>query len=287
MINPDDDYHWQQEVAVKSVGLGYLGEFALAIGQAISEFVPKIYGLRAGLLYYEQPPAGHQIASIEPDQEDILASAMTNYIAARQATFPVKTDATLKMFGQRPVWEQASELLSSAFGRGALLARIPILDPLAKRLLQAERLSVIDGDLDLACWFTGRSVSSPLVKTEFDERAFSNVELCCYDAIYDLAGLAIIHPSAQWARHLRDHFTQLTGQVIEAERWLLYNLVQQWDRDRRVPGRPGSCNAAMRVRCRIFLLKPTSLIWLPDLRVPSARWISTECLKRKRLAFPG
>ena len=47
MINPDDDYHWQQEVAVKSVGLGYLGEFALAIGQAISEFVPKIYGLRA------------------------------------------------------------------------------------------------------------------------------------------------------------------------------------------------------------------------------------------------
>src|SRR3954468_9252045 len=53
-----------------------------------------------------------------------------------------------------------------------------------RRLLHAERASVVDGSMSARHWFAGEG---GLRKAAADQRAFSNRNLGCYDAAYDVA----------------------------------------------------------------------------------------------------
>ena len=108
---------------MKGVGLGYFGDHAFAIAQALGPFVPKVFGVRAGLLYRAWLPDQQRFPSNEPDREPELAAAMISYVDARHRALRVKEDVSRRLIGRLPVWEAASTLLSQAFGPGWMIAR--------------------------------------------------------------------------------------------------------------------------------------------------------------------
>jgi hypothetical protein len=201
-----------RDVFVRGAGLGYLGRHAIAVADRLDSWVPHIHGVTDGLMFRTWLPAESAVSASETD--------VAEYVAARARRLAVDQDATDRLAGQDPVWEVASNILSRAFARGWRAMRIASLDAIARELLRARRPCVVDGRMDPSLWFEGR------VKAKADERAFSNRNLACCDAAYDVAAAAALgelDPAL-----LRAEFARVSGDSIDGERWLILQLVAAW-----------------------------------------------------------
>ncbi|HEY8283019.1 MAG TPA: HAD hydrolase family protein [Chloroflexota bacterium] len=266
----------EQAIYVKGAGLGYFGEHTLALGRALGPLVSEVYGVRAGLVYRAWLPEGQRLSPDESGRESERATAMIAYVEARHHALPIKDDVSLRLVGRLPVWEAGSNLLAQVFGRAWMLARLPIADPIVKRLLRSTEQSVIDGNMTASHWFIDGADQSRLIKVGFDERAFSNRDLYCYDPAFDVASLSanldLASPAAngqpqRLSRLLRDASAHLSFGPISAERWLLYQLVHLSSlRHLQQDGeRPDVRRALSRALQRYF-----TEIFFHDLSVPTA-----------------
>ena len=235
------DHHSERDVFVKGVGLGYFGEHTAVLAERLSSFTPTVFGIRDGLQYRAWLPEAQRVAERPIALSGpALAEVAAQYVFARHRALPVEEDISLKLQGQVPVWEVASDQLRPALRLGWW--RIPVIDPHVKRLLAVTQPSVIDGSMGLSNWFSNESPdqlsSVRFVKIDIDERDFSNLDLYCYDPVYDVAGLAASASLSDSHHHLPDQlrnaYEQLSGQAISAERWLLYQLVHLWDQQRNI-----------------------------------------------------
>ncbi len=230
---------WSAEVYAKGIGLGYLGRHALAVALPLADFVAPVLGERDGVLWRIWLPEERRLTVAPEDVRRAnlarVSERIATYVAARRQELP-SADVTPRLTGRHPVWQRGSDILSGAFGRAAPLAR-PMLHRAARQMLLAniERPSVVDSSMAPAQWFAPEPPEENwrVRKVDFDERAFSNFDMYCYDAFFDLAGAAAYFQlggcgDASFARSLRDHFEALTGQTCSDERWLLYQLVALW-----------------------------------------------------------
>lgn len=242
----------ERRVFVKGAGVGYFGEHALAVARGLRRFAPEMYGVHEGLVYQAWLPDAQRLAEPTAGNEETVAQAVAAYVVARNRALAVDEDVSLRLGGRLPAWEAASNLLCRAFGRGWLLAR-PLVDPLVRRLLRPHRPSVIDGNMALGNWFTDEGDSDLLYKVNADERAFCHLDLTCFDPVYDLAGLAADCKSDLLPDRLRRAYEGLTGERIDDERWLLYQLVHLWDAQRlRCEEHPDSYRRSGRALQRYF-----------------------------------
>ena len=230
-VNLNSGKHFERQVSVKGVGLGYFGQHSLAVAQLLPDYTPTIYGFQDGLLYREWLSEADRLFPENDGLGDVFIPSVAKYVSARSRALKVKGDLSQGLFGRRPVWEVASNLFSHVFGQAWVVARPLLVDPLVKYLLRVERPSVIDGNMDQFRWFK-RSDHNHLVKIDSDERDFSNLDLYCFDPVYDLAGAALGLRSPSMVEKLRSEYTRLSGEKIDEERWLLYSLVHMWDRHR-------------------------------------------------------
>jgi hydroxymethylpyrimidine pyrophosphatase-like HAD family hydrolase len=221
-------------VLVEGVGLGFLGAHVLPLARELQPFMPKVFGLRDGVLYREWLPDERRVKSEDTD-EQATASAIATYVATRQLVLPVDTDLSLRLSGQDAAWEVASLILSRIFGRAWPIAKVLLIDRTVKRVLRVQRPAIVDGNTDLAHWFYGDRAKQSLVKVDLGENRFSNLGLCCFDATFDLAGVSAMTDSPTLARRLRHKYTELTNEQIDEERWLLYELAHLWGRGRTQP----------------------------------------------------
>jgi HAD superfamily hydrolase (TIGR01484 family) len=278
---------WQQQVLVKGAGLGYFGEHSLAIAWHLRCFTPEVYGFKEGLLYRSWLPEEHRLSGLESGWENKLAAAIVGYVVTRRQALAVKEDISLRMLGQSPVWEVASNLLSRVFGRGWPLARIPLVDPLVKRLLRVEQPAVIDGNMALSHWFAGDRETGLLHKVDFDERDFCNLDLSCYDPVFDLAGLAADGQNPELTQSLRCTYERLSGETISAERWLLYQWVQLWDRQRQFGVEWGQVRRALSHVLQSYYTE----LFFSDLPTPDTGPLCVldldGVLETESLGFPG
>ncbi len=208
------------DLLVEGVGLGYFGAHRLAVEQALPEWLAPAHGLADGLLYRRWLPEERRVVRVDAE----IADGMASYVRARRSRLPLATDFTDRLGGQDPVWEVAATLLSRAYGRGWRAARVIGLDAMMRDLLRAEVSSVIDGRMGHG-WFMDGDQRSTL-KLNAAERAFSNRNLACSDAIYDLAAAAAAWPEQSAA--IRRSFEQAEGHPVDEERWLLFTLVALW-----------------------------------------------------------
>jgi hydroxymethylpyrimidine pyrophosphatase-like HAD family hydrolase len=296
LVDRDSGRHREQRIFVTGAGLGYFGAHALAVARALRGFLPEVYGVRAGLVYRAWLPEERKLSAIRPGTEAALAAAMVAYIVARQRALAVDEDVSLRLLDRLPVWEAASNLLSRAFGWGWLLVRLPVVDPIVKRLLRFQRPSVVDGSMTVAHWFAAEREGGPLLKVDVDERAFSNWGLSCYDPVFDLAslaasfdlaGAAASEPENTLPRHLRDAYHNLLGEPIGDERWLLYQFVHLWDQQcTHNSERPEVRRALSRALQRYF-----AAIFFQDVPAPSAGALCAldidGVLETNALGFPG
>jgi len=231
LIESATGHRWDEQLLVKGAGLGYFGDHALAVDSALRQYLPRLHGVRDGLVYRQWLPAERRIR-LTDDHLDLLAREMAGYVHARHKALPVGADASRQMFGQGAAWEVAANLFSRVFGPAWFIARVPFIDPIVRRILAVDQPSVVDGSTRLSHWFAEEGGGDSLCKVDADERAFSHTDLYSYDPVFDLAGLVTEGGGPCVADLARGAYEKLSGGRVGAERWLVHTLVHLWDRQR-------------------------------------------------------
>ncbi len=236
-LDPVDGSQRQLDVLASTVGVGYLGTHQLAVARTLGAFTPRILGLRDGVLYREWLATERQIT---PDALEFPA-AVASYVATRRRALPVRRDVSAAMWGQRPVWEVGGVVLGRGFARAAPVARFLLVNRAVQRLLHVPHPSVVDGSMTPEHWFAGEH-GETLVKVGLSDRTYWNLGLACFDATFDLAGAAALSTDGELPARVRAAWLRETGETVDPERWLLYELAHQWGRMRENP----SCEAEVR-----------------------------------------
>ena len=225
----------ERDLLIEGVGLGYLGLHRLAAPELVEQFSPTVLGIRDGLLYREWLPDEERLGPVRCADEEDIAATIAGYVSDRRRALPLEEDLGLRMAGEQPAWEVASKILSRAFGRAWPPAQLLLTNRAAKRVLRVRRPSVIDGNTDLWQWFRRTGSPSSLVKPDVGEDRHSNLTAACFDAVFDLAGVTARARTPSLPRRLRRAFAVLTDEAADEERWLLYELVHLWGRERSQP----------------------------------------------------
>ncbi|MFZ0217215.1 MAG: HAD hydrolase family protein [Candidatus Dormiibacterota bacterium] len=218
-------------VYVKGVGLGYLGQHSAAVAGTLGRFLVPVHGVRDGLLYRDWHPGSRRLTPLEAGPA--VAGRIVDYVRARTRALPVARDPVSRLATRGSVPGEVALLLSPLLGRGELLLR-PIATTISGRLLRSGRPAVVDGHTALDAWFGDATRPATVRKIGFDERAFSSLDLTCYDPVFDLAGAAASSEVAAFQDRLRDDYEQRTGERVDPERWLLYQLVHLHELQRHV-----------------------------------------------------
>jgi hydroxymethylpyrimidine pyrophosphatase-like HAD family hydrolase len=234
-------------VLASGVGLGYFGAEHLGVAQSLHAFAPRVLGLRDGVLYRVWLPAERRM----PADGDALPESVAAYVVSRRRALRVPRDPTLAMVGQRPVWEIAALILGGGFGRAASMARVTLVNRAVRRLLRVAEPSVVDGSMTPEHWFMPAVDRAPAVKVGLSDRTYWSLGLACCDAVFDLAGVGPFASNGALGQRVREAWLRETGDEIDPERWLLYELAHLWGRLRADPAqdalvRHGSARAAQR-----------------------------------------
>jgi hydroxymethylpyrimidine pyrophosphatase-like HAD family hydrolase len=209
-------------VVAKSVGWGWLGYHAFLAGTRLSGLVPKVLGLRDGLLFTEwRPPA---VCNGDGSRERALA-ATAAYLGARVRELALEDDPApgLMRAGRHRGAEEMAAVLSGAYGSkiAAALKRPRI----QHRLLSLPRgvPVLIDGKMRPAEWVDGDGAA---LKTDFEHHGMGKHQLNISDPAYDVADAIL-----QWnlsedeERKFIEAYAALSGDRDIAQRLFLYKLL--------------------------------------------------------------
>jgi hypothetical protein len=211
---------------VEGAGLGYFGRQAVAVADAIRDYVPHVYGFTDGLLYRDWLPGVPQSG---PDTcESASAETVASYVCARREALPAPSASVDRLGGRDPVWEVAAKVLSGQYGRLSVPARPLVLEPMMRRLLVHGYPTVLDSKTDLQHWLPDPAFAGELRKVDFYQRTFGHLDVACYDPVFDLAGAAADPPTHDFEKQLRDSYQRVSGDQVDGERWLIYRLAHLW-----------------------------------------------------------
>ncbi|WP_367652174.1 HAD family hydrolase [Rhodococcus pyridinivorans] len=212
----------RREIIVEGAGLGFFGRHAVAVAAPLQNHFPHVYGVSEGLLYRDWV-SGPEIS------EDFseLAESIAKYVADRGRALRVLRDPTRSLRDRGTSAAAAARVLSGMFGRFDLFGQYLLLDRVTRGLLRTDTPSIPDGQTQLQYWRRS-SRSGAVRKVQFHQSSFSNLEITCYDSVYDLAGAAVESPAHEFEELLRTCYTERTGEAIDPERWLLYKLTALW-----------------------------------------------------------
>lgn len=209
-------------IYVEGVGLGYFGMHALAVGQPLQEFLPELFGVSGGLLFREWLPEDSRLA--EAAEFDAAGERIAAYVHRRTEALAVPEDVSLRLKDRSSVRRALSRFLAQPFGRMEI-AVWPFTGTAVRALLAVARPSVVDARTGIGSWFRYGRNGREVRKITFFGRAFSGFDMFCYDAVYDLAGVAASSESNAVEERLLSVYAARTDQEVDPERWLLYQLV--------------------------------------------------------------
>jgi hydroxymethylpyrimidine pyrophosphatase-like HAD family hydrolase len=208
-------------VLAKSVGWGWLGYHALLIGHRLSEYVPRVLGLRDGVLYSEWIP---QPAAASGGRRETLLEASASYVAARVRRLNLAASAVgmdLKKY------ENGNRILAQALSRAYggfptnSLARSRIGGLVRKQLCPCPTL--IDANMHPSEWIRGPD--GPL-KTDYEHHGIGRYALNVIDPAYDLADTILnLALSPEEERRLITHFVAESGDSSVTQRLFTHKLV--------------------------------------------------------------
>jgi len=205
-------------VLVKSAGWGWLGYHAYLAGTRLHEFVPKVYGLREGMLFSEW-------IEVQPRQAQPygkLADRVAAYTSAR---------VKLLSLAEAPAVGQIAPGVNGGYTLVKVLRGVypPYLRWLKMGALWNElkaygtpQPTFIDGNLGAGEWLSDGN--KPL-KIDYEHHGFGNPAPNIVDAAYDLALATLqlnLPPQAQ--RRLLEEYIRLTGDGGAGERLVLHAL---------------------------------------------------------------
>lgn len=274
----------ERDIYVKGVGLGYLGEHAMAVVRPLQSFFPRVIGLKDGLMYRRWLPSEFRLVTVDAGGP-IPTEAVVHYAVSRAQALPVTRDFSRDLLDRGAVWQRAADIVARAFGIGAQFAR-PVVYPLVKQLLEVNRPSVIDGSTDAGSWFDRGDLDGPQT-VDFDDGAFNSLDIYCYDHAFDVAGFAPGSPDTSVAPALRSAYTRETGASIDPERWLLYRLVHVVERHRDEATQSAETERELARELQQYYGETVFADICEDRRGPLCVFDVDWVLETRSLGFPG
>jgi len=219
-----DQTTWR--VRVRGAGAGYFGEHALAVAERMTDWVPRLYGLRAGLIY--------EAADGTPLSEPLdrpAWRAIARYVAERAAALPASEDTARRSY-RGGAWGWAGNELAGLFAWAEEPGRL-LAAAVARRLLEVQTPSVVDAQTEPARFL--RAGDGRIIKTDYDAGIFTSADLFSFDPEFDLARAAVAAADGSAAGVLRRAFEAASGTSVSADRWLLHQLAHAREMDGKVP----------------------------------------------------
>jgi hydroxymethylpyrimidine pyrophosphatase-like HAD family hydrolase len=221
----------EQQVVVTALGPAYFSERAADIASRLSRYIDAPLGIERGLLYERFLEADSRVA-LPPSPT--LEESFVSYVVARRELLEVDEDPAPRVMDDHMVWRMAADALGKAIAGPFRALVYPVTHRAALRLLSVTRPSITDGNLALAEWSLSPVRADHLLKRNWIGR------LTCYDPVCDLATAAASVEVEELANgddsregfgdRLVKAYARRTGEMIDAERWLLYQLVENHQR---------------------------------------------------------
>jgi hydroxymethylpyrimidine pyrophosphatase-like HAD family hydrolase len=209
----------RRDVLVKSVGWGWLGYQAFLAAHRLSGRVPRLLGLRDGLLYAEWLP--HAAA---PGRDELIEAA-ASYVAERVGTLGLESvpAGRKRLRSHENGLKLIAKALSKAHGRFItdLLARPALEQALARLLCPVP--TWIDGRMERTEWITG---PQRIQKTDFEHHGMGKAEVNTVDPAFDIADAILslrLRPEEEAA--LLRHYTERSGDTDVALRLFVNKLL--------------------------------------------------------------
>lgn len=212
-----------RRVLAKSVGWGWLGYHAFRAGRALQEHVPRILGLRDGVLYSEWLPQRGSAGTVLSDRE-LAISSVASYVAGRVKALKLPDNPTpsLTREGRNKGLEMLATTLSRAYSSRTAAAAKRFW--IKKEVSESCRFSVLtDSKMAADEWL---KVGSTLRKTDFEHHGQGKNELGMTDPAYDLADAIFqFGCSADEERRLLETYKVESGDNELEDRLFLNKLV--------------------------------------------------------------
>lgn len=222
VIDRDSGERWEAGIYVKGTGYGYFGAHSVEVSGRLTAFLPPVYGIDGSLLFRAWIPDENRFDP-RTGSATQLATRVATYAAARRERLSLAFDPTEGMDVPSAAWRSAADWLQLPFGGARLLAR-SAAHRASRRLLRPPSPAVVDGSMALARWYGPEATA---LKVDYDERG---LELLSCDPVADVAWAAadaclVLDQHQTFSLRARQHFQELTGEVVDDERWLLLRTV--------------------------------------------------------------
>jgi len=171
-----------KKVLAKSVGWGWLGYHAYLTGTRLAAFVPKVIGLRNGLLFTEwlEDGTNGREEAVGPE----LISRLSSYISRRTQSLALSEDPWFASPGYRWTgWDAVLDIVRSAYGSSVDRLAVPLLRR-SIRTYVSPLPTLVDGHMKRAEWIKN---GDDVYKVDFEHHNFGGPELDMTDPAYDLA----------------------------------------------------------------------------------------------------
>ena len=273
-LRSDQGVH-RLDLRAEGVGTGYLGRRAYDVAARMPGITPRVFALRDAVMLRAAgepvPPAA------------VPLDAAADYAVARHERLRVGADRSALLRGRQPAWEVAGRIFAAGFGRLGPALRPLLVDPPLRALTAARTPCLTDGTTVLAGWET--APGGGLHKSDFDDGSFSHLDLACYDAGFDLAGVAVGQPESESA--LLARYAARTGEWIDPARWCVYRCVHAWHQRRIGEAGPQAEVDAVRAQTRA-LQDLFGRLYLGDLaEEPAGPWVLLDVDGVVELDFGG
>jgi hydroxymethylpyrimidine pyrophosphatase-like HAD family hydrolase len=209
-------------ILAKSVGWGWLGYHSYLAGTRLTGFVPKVIGLRNGLLYTEWLGGVNRPMENMADRPSL--QRLSAYVAARARRLPLPEDPCFESslsYGWTG-WCVLIDTLRRAYGPYVGRLKVPALHRELRRYL-TPLPALIDGQMRPDEWIR---TERGFLKCDFEHHNFGRTELCLADTAYDLASAIFeFQLSKQEEEELLRDYERETGDSGISDRILLHKLL--------------------------------------------------------------
>jgi hydroxymethylpyrimidine pyrophosphatase-like HAD family hydrolase len=213
-LHRDGEAPTERVVLAKSVGWGWLGYHAVLAGLRLQDFVPRVIGLREGLLFCEW--VGHVDRRFRKPEASRIVPKIAPYVAARVNRLRLDENPNVTPLGGRPAgWDTLFRLIRRPYGR--VLGRL-FGSSLRAQLTryQTDRPTLVDGTLGPDEWVES---GVGLVKVDFEHHNFGGAQQDVVDGANDLAcAIRDLDISAQDEASLLADYVRATDDESVGER---------------------------------------------------------------------
>jgi hydroxymethylpyrimidine pyrophosphatase-like HAD family hydrolase/orotate phosphoribosyltransferase len=245
----------EKKIFLKSAGWGWLGYHAYIAGRRLEGFVPRLIGVRNGIMITEWIDGATSVMEASPSIA--TATRVGSYIAARTRALRLSSHSQTKGVTYSAVGvDEIVNLLRTGYGPYINRLKKPILRKHLYRFMSTTP-TMLDGHMQADEWLR---LPAAIYKADFEHHNFGGAELDLVDPAYDLAAAILeLRFSEALERELLQTYEEESGDRLTAERILIYkilygSLVMSHALDRIVNGRDAEKNNELYLYAKNWLV---------------------------------